>query len=60
MLWTSKPVSISVPASASSISTLLKMLTSGKVETHNKEDIKETADAVGINIELHRSAYAVI
>ena len=50
LLFSPQPASISVPASASSISTLLKMLTSGKVETHNKEDIKETADALGINI----------
>ena len=51
LLFSPQPASISVPASASSISTLLKMLTSGKVGTSDRgvaEDVKEAARSLGI------------
>ena len=51
LLFSPQPASISVPASASSISTLLKMLTSGKVGTGDRgvaEDVKEAARSLGI------------
>ena len=46
VLFTSQPVTISVPASAASIATLLKMLTTGKSGTSQREilgDVREAA-----------------
>ena len=53
LLFSPQPASISVPASASSISTLLKMLTSGKVETGGRgvgDDVAEAAAILGIKM----------
>merc|ERR1712218_446449 len=53
LLFSPQPASISVPASASSISTLLTMLTSGKVETGGRgvgDDVAEAAAILGIKM----------
>ena len=53
LLFSPQPASISVPASASSISTLLNMLTNGKVETGGRgvgDDVAEAAAILGIKM----------
>ena len=51
--YSSGPVSISVPASASCISTMLKMLVHGEVGTDNmnsEDQIRDVTKALGISI----------
>jgi len=51
IMFSPQPASISVPASASALSALLRMLTCGKVETADTQDeVRAAAEALGINI----------
>ena len=51
IMFSPRPASISVPASASALSALLRMLTCGEVETADTPDqVRAAAEALGINI----------
>ena len=52
IMFSPRPASISVPASASAISALLRMLTCGEVETADTPDqVRAAAETLGINIQ---------